>query len=215
MVTRAARFQRKLSRTLSCRSCLLLRDEWFIHGVWCHVWLSINVSQQNVTCHALRDTCWRQGRGSWLLSSSISQSQNLIFSPNMSCPSCYLFCHLKCPAVQAPPLHVICVKSGKVCMRCMAELVAVGIFSHWRFQGQTFTVWCLLSLSELIMNNWSSSIHLITNIVWESQPLIQVLTAGLQYPLIAASWDPVFILHHLSVTKPETDMIKLILKSLP
>ena len=46
-------------------------------------------------------------------------------------------------------------------------------------------------------------IHLTNIIVWESQPLIQVLTAGLQYPLNAASWDLIFILHHLSVTKPE------------
>ena len=79
-------------------------------------------------------------------------------------------------------------------------------FFSLAFSGSDF--YCLLSLSELIMNNWSSTIYLITNIVWESQPLIQVLTAGLQYPLNAASWDPVFILHHLSVTKPETDMFK-------
>ena len=53
-------------------------------------------------------------------------------------------------------------------------------------------------------------IHLTNIIVWESQPLIQVLTAGLQYPLNAASWDLIFILHHLSVTKPEKDSVKII-----
>ena len=102
---------------------------------------------------------------------------------------------------------VICVKSmyeiwGDVWTQ---ELVAGGIFLTDVFMVRLLLFVDFVGINQECLYTDPLIIHLTNIIVWESQPLIQVLTAGLQYPLNAASWDLIFILHHLSVAKPEKD----------
>ena len=107
----------------------------------------------HVTCHnkisRVTHSMTRVDNKDVALGFSWSQSANNVkiintFPPNMLCPSWCLFCHLKVSG-RAPTHRVICVKS-------MYETYAGGIFSHWRFHGQTFTV-CRLCRNQSLIHS--------------------------------------------------------------